>query len=94
MTFIYLTQITIIYLSFRNLFAEKAVTFMSLPCEFRTYGCKVEIQYNDKELASFDNFFKFGIFPKLYSFSMSVLASIDPTFAPTLSVITSLHLEP
>jgi len=34
----------------RNLFAEKAVTFMSLPCEFRTYGCKVEIQYNDKEL--------------------------------------------
>jgi len=33
----------------RNLFAEKAVTFMSLPCEFRTYGCKVEIKYNDKE---------------------------------------------
>ena len=66
---------------------------MSLPCEFRTYGCKVEIQYNDKELASFDKY-KYRIFPKLYSFSMSALASIDPTFAPTLSVITSLHLEP
>merc|ERR1712179_107035 len=23
----------------RNLFAEKAVTFMSIPCEFKTYGC-------------------------------------------------------
>ena len=34
---------------FRNLFAEKAVTFMSIPCEFKTYGCSVEIQYKDKE---------------------------------------------
>merc|ERR550539_1340654 len=33
----------------RNLFAEKAVTFMSIPCEFKTYGCSVEIQYKDKE---------------------------------------------
>jgi len=33
----------------RNLFAEKAVTFMSIPCEFRTYGCRVEIQYKEKE---------------------------------------------
>ena len=33
----------------RNLFAEKAVTFMSIPCEFKTYGCRVEIQYKDKE---------------------------------------------
>jgi len=33
----------------RNLFAEKAVTFMSIPCEFRTYGCRVEVQYKDKE---------------------------------------------
>jgi len=34
----------------RNLFAEKAVTFMTIPCEFRTYGCRVEIQYKDKEV--------------------------------------------
>lgn len=33
----------------RNLFAEKAVTFMSIPCEFRTFGCRVEIQYKEKE---------------------------------------------
>jgi len=33
----------------RNLFAEKAVTFMAIPCEFRTYGCRVEIQYSGKE---------------------------------------------
>ena len=37
---------------FRNLFAEKAVTFMTIPCEFRTYGCRVEIQYKDKEVVS------------------------------------------
>ena len=42
----------ILYLSSRNLFAEKAVTFMSIPCEFKTYGCRVEIQYKDKELVS------------------------------------------
>ena len=29
--------------------AEQAVTFMSIPCEFRTYGCRVEIQYKEKE---------------------------------------------
>jgi len=34
----------------RNLFAEKAVTFMSIPCEYKTHGCTVEIQYKDKEV--------------------------------------------
>jgi len=33
----------------RNLFAEKAVTFMSIPCEFRAYGCRVVVQYKEKE---------------------------------------------
>ena len=40
-------------LMFRNLFAEKAVTFMTIPCEFKTFGCRVEIQYKDKEAVSF-----------------------------------------
>ena len=25
---------------------------MTIPCEFRTYGCRVEIQYKDKEVVS------------------------------------------
>ena len=25
---------------------------MSIPCEFKTYGCRVEIQYKDKESVS------------------------------------------
>jgi len=33
----------------RNLFAEKAVTFMSIPCEFKQFGCRIEIQYKEKE---------------------------------------------
>jgi len=34
----------------RNLFAEKAVTFMTIPCEYKQYGCRVEIQFKDKEI--------------------------------------------
>lgn len=33
----------------RNMFAEKAITYMSIPCEFVQFGCKVEVQYRDKE---------------------------------------------
>lgn len=34
----------------RNLFAEKAVTFMTIPCEYKQYGCRVEILFKDKEI--------------------------------------------
>ena len=39
--------------SCRNLFAEKAVTFMTIPCEYKQYGCRVEILFKDKEIVSF-----------------------------------------
>lgn len=34
----------------RNLFAEKAVTYMSIPCEYKSFGCRVEIHFKDKEM--------------------------------------------
>ena len=36
----------------RNMFAEKAITFMAIPCEFGQFGCKLEIPYRDKETVS------------------------------------------
>ena len=30
---------------------------MSIPCEFKTYGCRVEIQYKDKESVSCDSIY-------------------------------------
>ena len=29
----------------RNLFAEKAIVFLTIPCEFKQFGCKEEIPY-------------------------------------------------
>lgn len=34
----------------RNLYAEKAVSYMTIPCEFSLYGCKVETPFKDKDL--------------------------------------------
>jgi len=34
----------------RNLFAEKAVSYMTITCEFSHYGCKVEMPYRDRDL--------------------------------------------
>ena len=34
----------------RNLFAEKAVSYMTIPCEFSLYGCKVETPYREKDV--------------------------------------------
>lgn len=34
----------------RNLFAEKAITYMSIPCEYKSFGCRVEIHFKDKEM--------------------------------------------
>ncbi|XP_023336810.1 E3 ubiquitin-protein ligase Siah2 isoform X2 [Eurytemora carolleeae] len=34
----------------RNLFAEKAITYMSIPCEYRSFGCRIEINFKDKEM--------------------------------------------
>ena len=33
----------------RNLIAEQAVAYMTVPCEHSHYGCKVEVQYREKE---------------------------------------------
>lgn len=33
----------------RNLVAEKTVTYMSIACEFKQFGCHIEIQYKEKE---------------------------------------------
>ncbi len=33
----------------RNMFAEKAVTYMTIPCEFGQFGCRVEVPYREKE---------------------------------------------
>jgi len=33
----------------RNLVGEKAVTHLAIPCEYRQFGCRVEIQYKEKE---------------------------------------------
>ena len=44
----------------RNLFAEKAVSYMTITCEFSHYGCKVEMPYRDRELVRI--FFYFPIF--------------------------------
>ena len=34
----------------RNLFAEKAIVFLTIPCEFKQFGCKEEIPYSEKEM--------------------------------------------
>ncbi len=39
----------------RNLFAEKAVVKMTIPCEFKQFGCKSEIPFNDKQMVSYFN---------------------------------------
>jgi len=33
----------------RNLFAEKAITYMNIPCEYKSFGCRIEIHFKDKE---------------------------------------------
>ncbi|XP_040579181.1 E3 ubiquitin-protein ligase Siah1 [Lepeophtheirus salmonis] len=33
----------------RNMFAEKAITYLTIQCEFDQYGCKEIIQFRDKE---------------------------------------------
>ena len=35
-------------INIRNLFAEKAITFMVIPCEYEPFGCRKEIQYREK----------------------------------------------
>lgn len=34
----------------RNLYAEKSIHFLSIPCDYKQYGCKEEIQFSDKEM--------------------------------------------
>ena len=36
----------------RNLYAEKSIHFLSIPCDYKQYGCKEEIQFSDKEMVS------------------------------------------
>ena len=67
-------------LMFRNLFAEKAVTFMTIPCEFKTFGCRVEIQYKDKEAVSF---------PPILPEALPLVAAREGLQVPTLHL--SLH---
>ena len=33
----------------RNMFAEKALAYMTIPCEFNSYGCNVESLYRDRD---------------------------------------------
>ena len=35
---------------FRNMFAERAITYMRIPCEFVQFGCKEDVQYREKEI--------------------------------------------
>ena len=38
----------------RNMFAEKAINYMTMPCEFKQYGCGVEVPYKEKgDVSSF-----------------------------------------
>lgn len=34
----------------RNIFAENAVVFLTIPCDFKQFGCKEEIPYGDKKM--------------------------------------------
>jgi hypothetical protein len=36
-------------LDIRNMFAEKAITYMVIPCDFEQFGCRDEIQFKDKD---------------------------------------------
>ena len=40
----------------RNLYAEKSIVFLSIPCEYKQYGCKEEIQFSEKEVVSLKHF--------------------------------------
>ena len=53
----------------RNLFAEKAVSYMTITCEYSHYGCKVEMPFRDRDLVScsFD-MFQSQDFPENYIF--------------------------
>lgn len=37
----------------RNLIAEKAIAYMKVPCEHAYFGCKVEVQFREKENVSY-----------------------------------------
>ncbi len=36
----------------RNMLAEKAITYLTIPCEYGQHGCKMEVPYRDKEAVS------------------------------------------
>ena len=78
-------------INIRNLFAEKAITFMVIPCEYEPFGCRKEIQYREKAEVSWQFFYKCS-FCDFNSFSMKRLANINPTIAPTLNVIINWPL--
>ena len=46
----------------RNLYAEKSIVFLSIPCEYKQYGCKEEIQFSEKEVVSSNFYVHFILF--------------------------------
>ncbi|TRY70381.1 hypothetical protein TCAL_02887 [Tigriopus californicus] len=38
-----------VVMDIRNMFAEKALLYMTIPCEYQNFGCKVEVQYREKD---------------------------------------------
>lgn len=37
----------------RNIFAEKSIVFLTIPCEYKQFGCKEDITFSDKEMVKY-----------------------------------------
>jgi len=70
----------------RNLYAEKSIHFLSIPCDYKQYGCKEEIQFSDKEMH--ENQCKYRPFNCPYIECEDKLAADD-----VVSHVTSKHVD-
>lgn len=70
----------------RNLYAEKSIVFLSIPCEYKQYGCKEEIQFSEKEVH--ENHCKFRPFNCPYIECDDKLAADD-----VVAHVTTKHVD-
>ena len=78
----------------RNMFAEKAISYMTIPCEYQPYGCNMEIQYRDKDgVCSVPKYWALSGFAVLMTkssvFSTRKYASSGRISAPTSSAMSN-----
>jgi len=70
----------------RNLYAEKSIHFLSIPCEYKNFGCKEEIQFSEKEMH--ENNCKFRPFNCPYIECEDKLAADD-----VVAHVTTKHVD-